>query len=159
MPSDYVKDLVDHKRRVASYLESVANELFRRAAEHDNSKFSPEEYDIYDEVFPELQKYAYGTPELKAAYERLGPALKHHFQVNDHHPDHFAAGVDGMNLIQLIEMVCDWLAASERSKTHITTGLSINKERYHIDDQLFEAIKSTMMRLAPGKFLVIDPVL
>ncbi len=85
--------------------------------------------------------------------------MKHHFQVNDHHPDHFAAGVDEMNLIQLIEMVCDWLAASERSQTHITTGLSINKERYHIDDQLFEAIKSTMMRLAPGKFLVIDPVI
>ncbi len=30
MPSDYVKDLVDHKRRVASYLESVANELSSR---------------------------------------------------------------------------------------------------------------------------------
>src|SRR6266568_6841922 len=134
MPSEYIKDLVDHKARVAGYLQIVATELFRRAAVHDNSKFSPDEFEVYDEVFPELQKYAYGSPELKATYKKLGPALKHHFEANDHHPDHFKGGIHEMNLIQLIEMVCDWLAASARSQTSIHKGLLISQERYHIDE-------------------------
>ena len=158
MPSDYVKDLVDHKQRVAGYMQSVANDLFRRAAVHDNSKFSPEEFEAYDEAFPELQKYAYGSEELRAVYKKIKPALKHHFAANDHHPDHFENGIQQMNLIQLIEMVCDWLAASERSQTSMLTGLEINKERYHIDDQLFEAIVNTIKQIAPGKLLVVDPL-
>ncbi len=152
MSSEFVNDLIDHKWRVAAYLRIIANDLFRRAVVHDNSKFSPEEYDIYDEVFPELQKYAYGSPELKEAYKKLGPALKHHFEANDHHPDHFAAGINEMDLVQLLEMVCDWLAASARSQTGIYKGLEMNKERFHIDDQLFEIIKSTIKHLAPEKF-------
>src|SRR5690242_1417241 len=36
MSSDYVKDLVDHKLRVAGYMQIVANELFRRAIMHDH---------------------------------------------------------------------------------------------------------------------------
>src|SRR5450755_2969819 len=132
MPSDYVKDLVDHKRRVADYMQIVANDLFQRAAVHDNSKFSPEEYNIYEQVFPELQKYALGSQEIKQAYEKLGPALQHHFQENRHHPEHHERGIDDMTLVDVLEMVCDWLAASHRSKTGIGKGLEINRERFHI---------------------------
>ncbi len=67
MPSDYVKDLVDHKQRVAGYMQLIANDLFRRATIHDNSKFSPEEFEAYEEAFPELQQYAYGTEEFKGS--------------------------------------------------------------------------------------------
>lgn len=88
MPSDFVKDLIDHKQRVASFMQIVATELFKRAAVHDNSKFSPEEFEIYERVFPELQKHAFGSEQMKAAYEQLGPALSHHFKVNRHHPEH-----------------------------------------------------------------------
>ena|SRR5260221_9161555 len=152
MPSEFVKDLVDHKGRVAGYLQMVANALFRRAAIHDNSKFMPEEYEPYDKAFPELQKYAFGTKELQAVYDKIRPALQHHFAFNDHHVEHFEHGVNDMTLIQLIEMVCDWLAASERSKTSIEMGLEINKEKYGIDDQTFAIILNTARQLAPGKF-------
>src|SRR6266704_5122203 len=100
MPSDYIKDLVDHKQRVAGYMQSAANDLFRRATVHDNSKYSLEEFEAYDEAFPELQKYAYGTQELKAVYQKIKPALTHHFEANDHHPVHLEDGVNQMNLIQ-----------------------------------------------------------
>src|SRR5438132_7400657 len=107
MPSEFTNDLVDHKRRVAGYMQIVANELFRRATVHDNSKFSPLEFEAYDQAFPEFKKYAFGSLEMKAIYESIQPALHHHFQENDHHPEHFAAEVNDMGLIQLIEMVCD----------------------------------------------------
>ena len=144
MPSDFVKDLVDHKQRVASHMQSLANDLFRRATIHDNSKFSPEEFEAYEEAFPNLAKYAYGTPELRAELHKIKPAIEHHFKVNDHHPEYHEQGVNEMNLVQLLEMLCDWMAASERSQTNFLQGLEMNKERFHIDDQLFEVIKNTV---------------
>ena len=147
MPSDFVKDLVQHKRWVAENMQTAANELFQRAAVHDNSKFSPEEFELYDKLFPELQKYPYGSPELKAVYKQLGPALNHHLKVNRHHPEYHEGGINSMNLIDVLEMVCDWMAASKRSQTGIDKGLEINKERYGISDQLFEIIKNTVAML------------
>lgn len=156
MPSDYVKDVIDHKQRVAGYMQTIANDLFRRAYIHDNSKFSPEEFEAYEEAFPNLQKYAYGTEELRAELRKIKPAIQHHFKANDHHPEWHDQGVGGMSLVQLLEMVCDWLAASERSQTDFSQGLEINKERFHIDEQLFEVIKNTVKWYAPQKLLVDD---
>lgn len=147
MPSDFVKDLVQHKQWVAENMQHAANDLFRRAAVHDNSKFEPEEFELYNKLFPELQKHAYGSPELKAVYQQLGPALDHHLQVNRHHPEYHENGINGMNLLDVLEMVCDWMAASKRSQTGIDKGLEINKERYGISDQLFEIIKNTVAML------------
>lgn len=147
MPSEFVKDLVQHKKWVAEYMQMVANDLFRRAAVHDNSKFDPEEFDVYEKAFPDLQKYAYGTPEQQAVYEQIRPALNHHFQANYHHPEHYENGINGMSLLDVIEMVCDWMAASKRSQTGIDRGLEINKERYGISDQLFEIIVETVSDL------------
>ena len=144
MSSEFIKDLVQHKAWVAENMQVAANDLFRRAAIHDNSKFEPEEFEPYDRLFPELQKYAFGSRELKVVYEQLGPALQHHLNRNRHHPEYHERGINGMNLIDVLEMVCDWLAASRRSQTGIAKGLEINKERYGISDQLFEIIKHTV---------------
>jgi len=147
MPSDFVTDLIYHKRRVAGYMQIIASELFKRAAIHDNSKFSPEEFDLYEQVFPELQKHAFGSEQIKAAYKQLGPALEHHLQVNRHHPEYFEQGINGMNLIDVLEMVCDWLAASARSQTGIHKGLLLNRERFGIDSQTFGLIERTIVEL------------
>ena len=151
MPSDFVKDLVQHKEWVAHYMQMAAHTLFHRACVHDNSKFEPEEFEIYDKAFPDLQKYAYGTPELQAVYERIRPALTHHLKVNRHHPEHFEYGINDMTLIDVLEMVCDWMAASKRSQTGIAKGLEINKERYGIDEQLFMIVRNTVDVLARGE--------
>lgn len=156
MPSDFLIDLIDHKRRVGTYLQKVANALFGRAVVHDNSKFSPEEYDPYEEAFPELQKYAYGSDEFKAALAKIKPAINHHYETNDHHPEYFEAGISQMNLIELIEMTCDWIAASERSQKDIFEGLEMNKERFKINDQLFCIIKNTVIELT-GKSDAFQP--
>lgn len=147
MPSDFLVDLIDHKRRVGGYLQKVANALFQRAVVHDNSKFSPEEYEPYEEAFPELQKYAYGTEEFKAALRKIKPAINHHYKNNSHHPEYYEAGISQMDLLDLIEMVCDWKAASERSQKDIFTGLEMNRERFKIDDQLYCIIKNTIIAL------------
>lgn len=157
MTSDFLKDLVKHRELVGQHLQFGANELFHRAIGHDRSKFSNEEYGPYEDAFPGLQKYAYGTDEFKAELKKIKPAIAHHYQFNDHHPEHFTNGINDMDLFQIYEMACDWLAASSRSQTPIMDGLQINKERFGISDQLFNVIVKTMKRLAPGRFLVTDP--
>ncbi len=144
MSGEFLKDLVKHKQWVAGYMQLVANNLFKRAAIHDNSKFEPVEFEPYDKAFPEFKKYAFGSPEMKAVYESIQPALQHHYEQNRHHPEHFENGINDMHLVDVLEMVCDWLAASKRSQTGIEKGLEINKERYGIDDQLFQVISNTV---------------
>jgi len=147
MPSPFLIDLIDHKRRVGLYIQKVANALFGRAVVHDNSKFLPEEYEPYEQAFPELQKYAYGTPEFKAALQKIKPAVQHHYEYNSHHPEYHKNGISDMNLLDMVEMVCDWIAASERSQKNIFEGLEMNKERFKISDQLYCIIKNTVIEL------------
>jgi|SRR5579859_112605 len=147
MPSEYLADIIDHKQRVANYLRIIANDLFKRAAEHDNSKFSPEEFEAYEKAFPGLQKYAYGTPEFKAELRKIKPAIEHHYAHNRHHPEHYKNGINDMNLSDMMEMGCDWLAASSRSKTGLEKGLLMNKERFGIGDQMFGIIQRTIIDL------------
>jgi hypothetical protein len=45
----------------------------------------------------------------------MGDGLMHHDAHNRHHPEFFGEdGVDGMTLVDVIEMLADWKAASER---------------------------------------------
>lgn len=126
------------------WIASCVNDLFLRAAVHDNSKFGPDEYEAYDKAFPDLQKYAYGSDEFKAALATIRPAIEHHYSVNDHHPEFFEEGINGMHVVQMIEMLCDWKAVSERSKTDVVVGLEMNRKRFNIDDQLFKIIRNTV---------------
>lgn len=126
----------------------VIIDLFQRAAVHDNSKFSHEEFAAYDAAFPDLQKYAYGTDEFKTTLAKIQPAIAHHYRSEDHHPEHFEGGISQMHVGQLIEMVCDWLAASERSQKNIHEGLDMNRQRFNIDRQLFSILKNTVNQLA-----------
>jgi hypothetical protein len=145
--SEYLKDLMKHRALVAEHMLTIVAELNKRAVHHDDSKFDLEEYDAYEEAFPNLQKYAYGSEEHRAELRKIKPAIEHHYQNNRHHPEYFGnVGIAGMNLLDLIEMVCDWVAASQRkgSQTDLLKSLQINKTRFDIDDQLFLIIMNTV---------------
>ena len=135
--------------------EATAN-LSERAAVHDRSKLHPPEVEAFDIATPKLAELEYGSEEYKESLRELGPALQHHFQKNDHHPEHFENGVRGMSLMALIEMLCDWRAASERTKQRtddpekmqsFESGLLYNKERFGISDDLYEILVNTAREL------------
>jgi hypothetical protein len=88
----------------------------------------------------------YGGPEYKAAIAELGPALAHHYAENPHHPEHFPNGVDGMNLFDVVEMLIDWKAATERMKDggDIRRSLEINTSRFQLSPQLAQVLKNTI---------------
>lgn len=119
------------------------NDIMDRAYRHDESKLHEPEKARFDYVgtHQHLSKHTYGSDEYKKSLEYLGPALDHHYQENDHHPQHFPNGISGMNLMQLVEMWLDWLAACKRNKNgNIYQSLEVNKDRFKISDQLYNVL-------------------
>jgi hypothetical protein len=119
------------------------NDIMDRAYRHDESQLHKPEKERFDYVgtHQHLSKHTYGSDEYKKSLEYLGPALDHHYQENDHHPQHFPNGISGMNLMQLVEMWLDWLAACKRNKNgNIYQSLEVNKDRFKISDQLYNVL-------------------
>jgi hypothetical protein len=46
--------------------------------------------------------------------EELKPVLEHHYANNRHHPEHYKNGLNGVNLIDVIETFGDWFVSSKR---------------------------------------------
>lgn len=56
-----------------------------------------------------------------------------------------APTIQRMNLLDLLEMLCDWKAAGERHVNgSIENSLKVNRERFGIDDQLFRILENTV---------------
>ena len=146
----------EHIAKVGEFLDRAIGDLTYRKAVHDASKLREPELSAFDIATPKLAGLKYGSDEYRASLRELGPALQHHFEHNDHHPEHYDNGVQGMSLMALIEMLCDWRAASERVKQRtddpakISTfeaGLLHNKERFGISDELYEILVTTCEEL------------
>lgn len=143
-PYDSTNDTLEHIAKVEGYLSLCADLLRMRAAVHDVSKLEAPEKQIFDEVSPKLKALTYGSDEYKAALVEMGEALTHHYQANSHHPEHYPNGIDGMSLLDLIEMLCDWKAASERhADGNFVKSLDINRTRFKISDQLMQIFINT----------------
>lgn len=59
------------------------------------------------------QKYEYGSPAYYDKMERYKEVFEHHYAVNRHHPEFFHNPEQEMNLVDLIEMLCDWFSYKE----------------------------------------------
>lgn len=142
---DSTDDTMKHKKLVEKNMEKIVSMLEKRAAKHDDSKLKDPEKACYDKYIPELKKVKYGTKEydsIKKKMEREG--LKHHFEENSHHPEHFKNGVAGMDIVDLMEMFCDWYSASQRSDTSFKEGIKSNLEKYEIDGQLASILQNSV---------------
>ena len=145
-----------HIDRVGEFLDEAISNLRERQSAHDESKLLEPELSAFNIATPKLANLEYGSEEYKESLRELGPALQHHFEHNDHHPEHFKNGVRGMSLMALIEMLCDWRAASERVKQRtddpervstFEAGLRHNKERFLISDEMFDTLLITAREL------------
>ena len=156
MSYDSRPETQEHIDRVRYFLGLASDNLWNRAKAHDASKLVSPEVEAFDIATPKLAGLEYGSDEYRQSLRELGPALQHHFEKNDHHPEHSERGVRGMSLMALIEMLCDWRAASERVKQRtddpdkvatFEAGLAHNKDRFDISDDLYEILLNTAREL------------
>lgn len=134
-----------HKVHVARFLLSFSCRLMWRAVTHDLSKFGSFERNVFAAVTPKFKDNPYGSEGYKACLKELGTALEHHYGANRHHPEHFGEdGCNAMNLVDLVEMVCDWKAASKRHPgSSLEKSLEINDERFRLEQQVVDIVQKT----------------
>jgi len=137
-----------HIQTVQKYMTIVINDLLKRQLVHDQSKLMSPEVELFDEYTPKMKDCVYGSDQYKEFLERLKPALDHHYTNNSHHPEYEKNGIKGMNLISLIELLCDWLAATKRHSTgNIRKSIEINQERFGYSDELKQIFLNTLLLL------------
>lgn len=183
---DSSKDTYEHIGVVRGFLVHIGENIFTRAAIHDASKLREPEKSMYDKFTPLLRGLTYGSDEYKKCLEAMGTALKNHYALNKHHPEHYPepvsmeigelsllirdkelgapddpalpwlyvhlkeleSRVNGMSLLDVIEMVADWKAAGQRhADGDMTKSLEINRDRFGLSPQLFSIIKNTVKEL------------
>jgi hypothetical protein len=126
-----------HMETVRNYLGACITELLHRAAQHDQSKLESPEVEAYDAITHSLRTTTYGSEAYKANLTTYAPAIQHHYRHNRHHPEYHADGMKGMTLLDLIELLCDWKAATLRhANGNLRRSIALNQERFGYSDDL-----------------------
>lgn len=137
-------DTFRHIERVRNLLNACVVDLLKRAENHDQSKLESPEVAAFTEYTPKLATCTYGSDEYKVYLAAIKPALDHHYANNSHHPEHYKNGVDDMNLLDIVEMLCDWKAASERHNDgNIRKSIEINANRFGLSPQMVKILENT----------------
>lgn len=133
-----------HSQRVGELMVQMIKEALDRSTCHDRSKTEPPEVDVFNEYTPKLRDSTYGSDEYKGFLVGMGEGLRHHYASNRHHPEHFANGVNDMTLVDLLEMLADWKAATERhADGDLRKSLEIQKDRFGLSDQTVAILYNT----------------
>lgn len=149
-PEDSTADTLVHIRRVNWLLIDCAREFMLRAQRHDESKLKEPEKSAFDRLKAlSLSGMAYGADEYRACLRAEKPAVEHHYKANPHHPEFYNYGVDDMSLLDVLEMLCDWKAASERMKDggSILASIKHNAVRFGLTPQMAHVLIRTAVAL------------
>ena len=139
----------EHIHEVAILLNEMINHIQDRSLKHDASKLELPEVEVFTEYTPKLTKCTYGSDEYKRYLKEMKEgALDHHYAHNSHHPEHHKDGINDMTLIDIIEMLADWKAATMRHDDgDIMKSIEYNGKRFNISDQLAKILKNTVSQL------------
>lgn len=139
----------EHRIAVGELIYQIIARLEDRAAYHDFSKTHGIEKECLDKAGPP-ERVPYQSEAYKARMAILRPMIAHHYANNSHHPEHYPDGVNGMDLLDLIEMLCDWKAAADERDTEgfdIDRSLANAPERWDLQPQLATILRNTAKRL------------
>lgn len=146
---DYENRVNEHKEKVSLIMNDIARSLVERAKVHDNSKMEEPELSLGIKMSRELTGIEYGTPEYFSIMEKYSDLKGAHYDKNSHHPEHYGNGINGMNLLDVVEMVSDWMAAMQQKNPSITReealeGVEFNINRFEIDGALADVIRNSV---------------
>lgn len=145
---DSTQDTLRHIFTVREHLDEILANLVRRGILHDASKLEDPEREGYDRLTTRLKDVTYGSEEYRAALDEAAETIAHHYAHNRHHPEHFPNGIADMTMLDLLEMLADWKAASLRTKGgSLAQSLPHNQQRWGIPDNLYLTLCATAAEL------------
>ncbi len=153
-----------HIDKVRFNIKLFVDALILRAFDHDRSKLSEPEYSTFKQY---TKRLPFGSEEYYARLKSMDPALDHHYSHNRHHPEYFAdkccadcgweyvndkkmckcdsgykrvANFSEMNLIDLMEMLSDWMSYPEYDTNKV---IEMNQERFGYSNELKSILINT----------------
>ncbi|MGG3800624.1 DUF5662 family protein [Metabacillus fastidiosus] len=171
--NDCIRDTKEHIAQVREFMLIFAQGLIQRALVHDHSKLQSPELEIFTKYTPKLKNSTYGSDEYKTFLKEMQVALKHHYENNSHHPEHYKKyvcngcfieykehlntcscgyshfqeepDIKQMDLLDIVEMICDWKAATMRhADGDIEKSIDINQKRFKYSSDLAEIFHNTV---------------
>ncbi len=137
-------ETIKHIEKVREVIRVFVSKLITRAIDHDKLKLESPEVEIFAEYTPKLADTTYGSEEYMQFLEEMKPALQHHYANYRHHPEHFEKGINDMNLVDLVEMFCDWKASSMRHNDgNLLKSIDVNATRFNMASQLKQIFINT----------------
>ncbi|MDO8640917.1 MAG: DUF5662 family protein [Nitrosarchaeum sp.] len=145
MDDNVYTQTMGHIDVVRGLIKVVQQELMERSKRHDMSKLVAPEIEYFEKYTPLLKDSVYGSEEYDRFRAEMKPAMDHHYVENRHHPEHFKSGIEDMNLVDLIEMVCDWKAASMRHNDgDVYRSLDISCKRFGVSESVYKILRNTV---------------
>lgn len=141
-----------HIHQVQQLMYRLNRELLNRCEKHDQSKLVDPEKTGFEQMDAEPY-YPYGSPEYFDKLERYRPILEHHYKNNSHHPEHYAGFIGEMDLLDIMEMLCDW--ASRREGLSIDETITLveqQSERFNLPSILSSILLNTLKRYLATEF-------
>ena len=161
------KETRKHIDAVRALLDQVRRKIMDRALNHDLSKLESPEREVFEIYTEKLKGCTYGSNKYKQFLKEMKPALDHHYANNRHHPEHFSLQIADdfeyfvkgkknliccMTLVDIVEMLCDWLAATKRhADGDIMKSIEINQKRFGYGDELKQIFINTIEALKGGE--------
>lgn len=149
---------LEHINRVKAKMEFFASVLATRGANHDSSKLKEPEYSGWLAMDKE-PRYPYGSRKYYDKMFRYKEVLEHHYSINSHHPEHFEDPSNQMDLIDLIEMLCDWFSYSN-DISWLEGYNTINSQcaRFKLNDTIKHLLLNTFRNFLVASLRVDDSI-
>ena len=116
--------------------------------DHDDSKLKEDELPKYASAQKDFAVTPFGTPEYQKIKDKIMPTIQEHYRKNSHHPEHYENGLAGMDLVDIIEMLCDWKSATKNHDVGSSMKKSIEFaiKKYKISTDLASILYNTAKR-------------
>jgi hypothetical protein len=86
-----------------------------------------------------------GLKQIQVSYPKDEYVFGYAIDIIEAHKQALESNINGMNLVDIVEMICDWLAACKRHNDgNIYRSVEINKDRFGISPQLVSIILNTL---------------
>jgi len=145
---DTLAEILQHRAYVKANLDQIRAELEQLGDLHDLSKLDEEEFDAFCSTREDFKRANYGDALYKKCTERIKSAVERHYKLNRHHTGYHENGFADMDLIDILEMLADWKAASRRSPLlSFEDSLPKAFEMHNIPENMQKHILATLKRL------------
>lgn len=140
-----------HKMLVKKRVDTLCRLLEERAQTHDDSKLARGEFEWWV-AMDEEPRYPYGSEEYKQKIKRWSWLLGEHYTKNSHHPEFYLNDLSEMDLLDLIEMLCDWISYNEAiDKIDAYSSIERQLKRFKFPKYLSKILENTITR-----YLAVD---